>query len=138
MSTSLLSEEPAVRTVLHLSPAVAAAAMVQAQRRGLRLQRWLDSTVTAACLRANQRQSNGLLHERACVELFAQVATRSPELLVGRWRLLFERVRLEPTLWDYPVQNVEQAELDPDSLVVLNVDRLLPRWPELVCAAFAL
>lgn len=91
-----------------------------------------------ACIKANQRQGSGMLHERACVELFAQVASRSPELLAGRWKLLFERVRLEPTLWDYPAQNVEQTELDPDCLVVLNVDRLLPRWPELVCASFAL
>lgn len=112
--------------------------MVQAQRRGLRLQRWLDSTVTEACIKANKRHSSGLLHERACVELFAQVATRSPELLVGRWKLLFERVRLEPTLWDYPVHSVEQTELDPDCLVSLNVDRLIPRWPELVCTVFAL
>jgi hypothetical protein len=121
-----------VRTVLHLSPAVASTAIVVAQRRGLRLQQWLDSIVVDACVRAGRTTPVGSLSDKATADLFVRVAMQAPQLLAGPWKLLFEQLRLRQDLWDYPAQTLEQVETEPHPPITLNAERVHKAWPELV------
>lgn len=127
----------AVRTVLHLSPSVAAAAIVVAQRRGLRMQQWLDSVVVEACVRANRTTPACSLSGDGSAELFVRVATHAPQLLTGPWRALLERAKMRSDLWNFPVQSLEQDEVVPCPAVTLNLERVRAAWPELVAATFA-
>lgn len=129
----------AVRTMLHLSPAVSVAALVAAQRRGLRLREWLDQVVVDAVSgpRADDDSAQRVLSD-ATVSLFARLATRSPELLEGRWRLLYERVRLEESLWVYPRVTLDDVEHGVDGSAHLDEAQLRRRWPELIAGAFLL
>lgn len=127
----------AVRTVLHLSPSVATSAIVVAQRRGLRLQQWLDSVVVDACVRANRTMPACSLSGDGSAELFVRVATHAPQLLTGPWRVLLERAKLRSDLWDFPVQSLEQDEVFQCPAVTLNLERVRAAWPELLAAAFA-
>lgn len=74
----------------------------------------------------------------ATVSLFARMASRSPELLEGRWRLLYERVRLDDSLWTYPDVSLGDVESGVDCSAVLDVAQLRRRWSELVAATFLL
>lgn len=127
----------AVRTMLHLSPAVTVAALVAAQRRGLRLREWLDKVVVEAVTAAEGATgpSQDLLTDET-VSLFARTAARSPELLEGRWRLLFERVRLDDSLWVYPQLTLGDVEAGVPGEPTLDKSQLRRRWPELVAACF--
>jgi hypothetical protein len=72
-------------------------------------------------------------------DLFANVANCSPELLHGRWSLLYERVQLERSLWHEPsvtVGEIEDGELPGAPYIVPA--RLREAWPRLVAAAFCL
>jgi hypothetical protein len=138
----MLSSQPnptqSVRTVLHLSPSVSVAAIVCAQRRGLRMQEWLDKVVVDACAGGDAENGRaGTLTDEMTIELFAHVASQSPGLLTGRWKLLFERVLLEDTLWDYSTQTLDELEEQPDCSARLNVERLRRQWPQLVAASLA-
>lgn len=130
---------PAVRTLLHLSPAVTVAALVAAQRRGLRLREWLDRVVVDAVTTGapdGEPQGKELLD--ATVALFARLASRSPEMLEGRWRLLYERVRLDDSLWTYPRLTLDDVESGVHGEAMLDDAQLRRRWPELVAAVFML
>lgn len=134
-----LQPTQAVRTMLHLSPAVSVAALVAAQRRGLRLREWLDQVVVDAV--TTGEGEDGTSHREltdATVSLFARMAMRSPELLEGRWRLLYERVRLDESLWTYPHVTLDDVESGVDSSAILDLAQLRRRWPELVAASFLL
>lgn len=127
----------AVRTTLHLSPAVSVAALLAAQRRGLRLREWLDQVVMDAVSGpAADEDAAPRMLSGATVSLFARLVARSPELLEGRWRLLYERVRLDDSLWSYPRLTLDDVESGAPSDVVLDEAQLRRRWPELVAAAF--
>ena len=127
-----------VRTVIHISPAVSAAAIVCAQRTGLRMQEWLDKIVIDACAAQGAPQAGSLTDEMT-IELFAHIANYGPGLLTGRWKLLFERVRIEDDLLDYPSRSMIELEEDPEAaLPTLNLERLRQRWPRLLAAAFAM
>jgi hypothetical protein len=128
-----------VRTTLHLSPSLVAVAMLSAQRAGLRLHEWLDRAVAHAC--AGSEEADDAMPTTpwadATVELFACIASTAPEVLTGRWRVLYTRVCVEDELWDYPRMTVGEIEdgavLPPPTL---NIDRLRRAWPRLVAACF--
>lgn len=129
----------AVRTLLHLSPAVSVAALVAAQRRGLRLREWLDQVVVDAVTTAGGDDApQGQELSEAMVSLFTRLAMRNPELLEGRWRLLYERVRLDESLWVYPSITLDDVERGVDCSVRLDEAQLRRRWPELIAATFLL
>lgn len=129
----------AVRTLLHLSPAVSVAALVAAQRRGLRLREWLDQVVVDAVTTGEGEKGTSQRElTDATVSLFARMATRNPELLEGRWRLLYEHVRLDESLWTYPHVTLDDVESGVDGSAILDVAQLRRRWPELVAASFLL
>lgn len=143
MNTTEMPAQPGVRTVLHLSPAVCAAAMVAAQQSGLSLQEWLDDRVSYAM------SDDGTLTDRsldglppwslATAELFAQVAHGAPEALCGRWALMYERVRLERSLWHEPTQTV--GEIEDGALCsapYLSLPKLRAAWPRLCAAIFCM
>ncbi|ODU97330.1 MAG: hypothetical protein ABT20_18660 [Rubrivivax sp. SCN 70-15] len=127
----------AVRTTLHLSPAVSVAALLAAQRRGLRLREWLDQVVVDAVSGdAGDDGSAQRVLSDATASLFARLVSVAPERLEGRWRLLYERVRLDDSLWSYPRQTLDEVELDGGEEPVLDEAQLRRRWPELLAAAF--
>ena len=129
----------AVRTMLHLSPAVSVAALVAAQRRGLRLREWLDQVVVDAVTGpAGDDDSAKRMLKEATVALFARVAVSSPELLEGRWRLLWERVRLDESFWRYPTLTLDDIESGASAAPVLDEGQLRRRWAELVAATYLL
>lgn len=108
-----------------------------AQRRGLRLQQWLDSIVVDACVRAGRTTPVGSLSDRATAELFVRVAMQTPHVLSGPWKLLLEQLRMRHDLWDYPTQTVEEAQTKSCPPITLNLERVHQSWPALVAAAFA-
>lgn len=127
----------AVRTTLHLSPAVSVAALLAAQRRGLRLREWLDQVVVdAVSSSAGDGDSAQRVVSDATASLFSHLVAHGPDLLEGRWRLLYERVRLDDSLWSYPRQTLDDVESGGPGEPVLDELQLRRRWPELVAAAF--
>ncbi|QKL60733.1 hypothetical protein HI808_03180 [Ralstonia solanacearum] len=141
MSMTELNPPTGVRTVLHLSPAVCAAAMSAAQQSGLNLQEWLDHRVSYAMVDDEVMVERGLdavaPWSLACADLFVQVANHAPEALSGRWALLYERVRLERALWHEPTQTVEAIETGAlPSEPYLSRAKLRAVWPRLCAATF--
>jgi hypothetical protein len=72
----------------------------------------------------------------ATASLFVRLVSRSPELLEGRWRILYARVRLDGGFWSYPRQTLDDVELGGPGEPVLDEVQVQRRWPELVAAAF--
>lgn len=136
-STCLDTRSAGVRTVLHLSPAVMVAAVVSAQRNQTSLREWLDRAV--ANLIADDHPEGAAPWSSQAADLFAQVASCSPELLRGRWALLYEHVLLERDLWHQPEPTpveVVDAELPEAPYIVPS--RLRKAWPRLVSTVFVL
>ena len=70
-------------------------------------------------------------------DLFVQVANGAPEALHGRWALLYERVRLERSLWCEPTQTVDDIEAGaPVSEPYISLPKLRAAWPRLCAATF--
>ncbi|WP_429451049.1 hypothetical protein [Paraburkholderia sp. WC7.3g] len=118
-----------------MSPAVMAAAIVSAQKCGLSLREWLDRAV--ASLIADDHPEGAAPWSLQSADLFADVANCSPELLHGRWSLLFERVQLERDLWHQPEQTGQEmndGELPGAPYIVPA--RLRKAWPRLVAGVF--
>ncbi|MDW3682992.1 hypothetical protein RA280_14790 [Cupriavidus sp. CV2] len=135
MKVTSFDNAPAVRTTLHLSPAVCAAAMVSAQASGLALGEWLDHIVAAAVQDTELQDAPPLALPTA--DLFCRVANNSPELLHGRWNLLYERVCLERDLWNFPRQTLgEIDDGEPPIEPYISAARLRKAWPRLVAATF--
>jgi len=133
--TRAMDTAPAVRTTLHLSPAVCAAAMVSAQAAGLGLTEWLDHIVAAAVQETELQDAPPLALSTA--ELFCRVANSSPELLHGRWGLLYERVCLERNLWHFSQQTLGEIEDgEPPIEPYISATKLRKAWPRLVAATF--
>jgi len=97
-----------------MSPAVCAAAIKTAQQSGLSLQEWLDHRVSYAMSDNDVMVEFGLdavaPWSLAAAELFVQVANSAPQALQGRWALLYERVKLDRSLWREPKQTVGEIE----------------------------
>ena len=72
-----------------------AAAIVSAQKCGLSLREWLDRVV--ASLIADDHPEGAAPWSVLAADLFADVANCSPELLHGRWALLYEHALLDET-----------------------------------------
>lgn len=130
-------QEP-VRTVVHLSAAVTCAALVEAQRSQQGLGEWLEGLVVHASGAGTEAQADRRLGDSMTVELFAHIASHCPGAFVGRWRLLFERCKLDPELWRYPELTVDEVESGEDCQPVLDAAALLKRWPELVAYVWLL
>lgn len=141
MNTIVNTQSIGVRTVLHLSPAVCAAAISAAQQSGQSLQEWLEDRVGYAMADDDVMLEKGLgavaPWSLACADLFVQVANGAPEALHGRWALLYERVRLERSLWHEPAQSVE--EIEAGALFAepyISLPKLRAAWPRLCAATF--
>jgi hypothetical protein len=114
-----------------------AAAIVSAQKCGLSLREWLDRA--DASLIADDHPEGAARWSVQSANLFADVANNSPELLCGRWALLFEHVQLERGLWHRPEQTGQEmndGELAGAPYIVPV--RLRKAWPRLVAADFSM
>lgn len=141
MNTIVNTQSIGVRTVLHLSPAVCAAAISAAQQSGQSLQEWLDDRVSYAMADDDVMLDRGLgavaPWSLACADLFVQVANGAPEALRGHWALLYERVRLDRSLWHTPRQTVEDIEGgEAFAEPYISLPRLRAAWPRLCAATF--
>jgi hypothetical protein len=136
-ATCLDTESAGVRTVLHMSPAVMAAAVLSAQKNNMSLREWLDRAI--ASLIADDHPEGAAPWSVQSADLFAQVASCSPEVLRGRWALLYEHVLLERDLWQH--SEPTQAEIEdgalPDAPFIVP-SRLRKAWPRLVASVFIL
>ncbi|MBK4736795.1 hypothetical protein [Noviherbaspirillum pedocola] len=130
-----------MRTVLYLSPAVCTAALLAAQQSGLSLHEWMEHRISYVMADDEVAVERGLdalaPWSLACADLFARVANHAPEVLEGRWALLYERVRLEQSLWHQPTQSLDK---DRDLLAepYISKVRLRAAWPRLCAATFCL
>ncbi|CAJ0794424.1 MULTISPECIES: hypothetical protein [Ralstonia] len=141
MSSIKTTQSAGVRTVVHLSPAVCAAALSAAQQSAQSLQEWLEDRVGYAMADDDVMLDRGLdavaPWSLACADLFVQVANGAPEALHGRWALLYERVRLERSLWCEPTQTVDDIEAGaPVSEPYISLPKLRAAWPRLCAATF--
>lgn len=136
-ATCFDTKSAGIRTILHMSPAMAAATVVSAQKSRLNLQEWLDRAV--AHLIADDHPEGGAPWSIQAADLFAQVASNSPEVLRGRWALLYEHVLLERELWHQPEPTAEEVEggVLPEAPYIVPT-RLKKAWPRLVATVFAL
>jgi hypothetical protein len=135
-STANAQTRPAT-IALHLPAALAIAAVAAAQRTRLRPREWLEQVVADACQQQECAQPQPRVPwSSELVELFAQVAATSPELLSGRWRVLLGLVESEADLWDYPSASVGELEDGARPLPRINTARLRAAWPRLVACAF--
>ncbi|MDR5743962.1 hypothetical protein QCE73_12450 [Caballeronia sp. LZ029] len=136
-AASLDTKSPGVRTVLHLSPAVIVAALLSAQKEGLSLREWLDRAVADRI--ADDHPEGAAPWSVQSADLFAHVASCSPELLHGRWSLLFERVLMDRSLWREPTMTVGEIEDgEPLTEPFIVPARLRKAWPRLVAEVFCL
>jgi hypothetical protein len=134
-ATCLDTKSPGVRTVLHMSPAVMAAAVLSAQKCGLTLREWFNRAV--ASLIADDHPEGAAPWSVQSAELFAQVVNNSPESLHGRWSLLYERALLARTLRHEPsvtVGQIEDGELPGAPYIAPAM--LWKPWPRLVATVF--
>jgi hypothetical protein len=136
-----LPTQHGIRTLLHMSPAVCAAAITAAQQSGLSLQEWLDHRVSYALSDDEVMVEQGLdaipPWSLAAAELFVQVANSAPEALRGRWALLYERVKLDRGLWREPRQSVgEIADGAEVCEPYISLVKLRAAWPKLCAATF--
>ena len=132
-----------VRTVLHLSPAVCAAALVAAKKHGLTLQEWLDHHVSYALADDDFVTNNGLdvvaPWSLSSAELFSQAANNAPEALRGRWSLLYQRVQQDRSLWIEPTQTV--GDIEDGALIdepYISLPKLKAAWPRLCAENFSI
>lgn len=143
MHSSKLPTKPGVCTLLHMSPAVCAAAIKTAQQSGLSLQEWLDHRVSYAMSDNDAMVEHGLdavaPWSLAAAELFVQTANSAPAALQGRWALLYERVKLDQSLWRVPKQTVGEIEDGAEIYEpYISLAKLRAAWPSLCAAVFCL
>lgn len=136
MQTILKPSRQPVRTVLHLSPVVTGAALVQAQRHRQGLKEWMEGLIVQNCTSDETGQSERRLAELMSIELFAHIASNCPGALQGRWRLLFDRCAQDETLWRYPTVTLEEAEAGADCQPVLDASALSRKWSGLVASVW--
>lgn len=132
-----------IRTVLHMSPAVCAAAVIAAKKNGLTLQEWLDHHVSYALADDYYIPNDGLdvvaPWSLSSAELFVQAANNAPEALRGRWSLLYQRVQQDRSLWVEPTQTV--GAIDDGALIAepyISLPKLRAAWPRLCAENFSI
>lgn len=131
------SQNSAVRMVVHLPPSVVVAGLMQAQRRKLKMADWLSSVVVQACDDAASATAGQHFGDTLAADLFIHVASHDSDLLTGRWRLLYERCRLEPSLWTETKMAGKWGEEGPvEILRTLNAEAVRERWPQLVASVW--
>lgn len=143
MKTKELPTPTGIRTLLHLSPAVCAAVIKTAQQSGLSLQEWLDHRVSYAMSDNDVMVEFGLdavaPWSLAAAELFVQVANSAPQALQGHWALLYERVKLDRSLWREPKQTVGEIEDGAEVFEpYISLLKLRAAWPRLCAAVFCM
>lgn len=129
-----------VRTVLHLSPAICVAALSAAQQSGLTLQEWFEERVGYALAEDAVMLDEGLTAiapwSLASAQLFVQIANQAPEALSGQWAVLYERVKLDRSLWHTPTQSVENTECGEADAPYISLPKLRAAWPRLCASTF--
>jgi len=137
MNNDVVPSNQYARTILHLAPAVIVAAVVAAHSRQMRLNQWLETLILEhQAGDENDPASSASLSRSMLVELFARVASRCPEILQGRWRLLRERCLLEPSLWHHPKCSDADIENGCSCTPYLDIKQLETRWPALVASCW--
>ena len=143
MTTHQTSLNTGVRTVLHLSPAACAAAVIAAQKHGYSLQEWLDHHVSYALADDYLMNDDGLdvlpPWSLSSAELFVQAANNAPEALRGTWALLYQRVQQDRTLWIEPTQSV--GDIEDGALIdepYISLPKLKAAWPRLCAENFSI
>lgn len=130
--------QPGVRVILHISPSVYVAGILSAQRRGLKLDEFLDSAITSASAVDPADPAHELPWGRHAMELFLQLADTIPEALRGHWRVLYAKVLQEPDLWQAPVATLGDLESgQATDGWRINEAALTKAWPRLVSSVFA-
>ena len=99
MTMSMNRAESVVRTVVHVKPSVYVTGLMAAQRRGLGMGEFLEEALMNACASAKTPAPEQLPSGATSMALFLQVARHAPDALIGRWRILYERVVLDGALW---------------------------------------
>lgn len=143
MNMSKVSQNTGVRTVLHMSPAVCAAALIAAKKHNLTLQEWLDHHVSYALADDYYIPNDGLdvvaPWSLSSAELFVQAANTAPEALRGRWALLYDRVQEDRSLWIEPTQTVGEIEDGaPIDEPYISLPKLRAAWPRLCAEHFCM
>ena len=141
MTTTSAELALGVRTVLHLSPAVCVAALSAAHQSGLTLQEWFEERVGYALAEDQVMLDEGLSAlapwSLASADLFVQTANQAPETFSGRWALLYERVKLERSLWHIPTHSLEVAESgEPLDGPHLSLPKVRAAWSRLCASTF--
>lgn len=136
MSHAKPSPSAGVRTVLHISPAVFTAGLLAAQRRGLSLGEFLDDAIVGACSDASDKDSDAPWSATA-MSLFVQVVDTVPDLLTGKWRVMYAKVLADESLWEAPSCTMEDLEgfMASDGWRI-NERALKKAWPRLVSETF--
>lgn len=135
MTRTPLDTPKGIKTILHMSPAVSVAAIIAAQETGRTLSEFLDHAIASAAQATGGNTE--VPWDLAAADLFCAVANSSPEVLVGNWSLLFERVLLERSLWHHPTiddETVSSGEWADRPYI--SAKRLRDAWPRLVAAIF--
>lgn len=138
MQVASKSSNPGVRVVLHISPSVYVAGILSAQRRGQKLNEFLDSAITKASSSDPDDPAHDLPWSPHAAALFLQVADTTPEALRGPWKVLYAKVVDDPTLWEAPQATVGdfEASLATDGWRI-NEAALVRAWPRMVSSVFA-
>ncbi len=138
MQVASKPSHPGVRVIFHISPSVYVAGILSAQRRGLKLDEFLDAAITAAAAAEPSDPAHELPWSRHSMELFLLLADILPEALPGPWRVLYAKVLQEPDLWKAPEASLEEVESGTaDDEWRINEAALTKAWPRLVSSVFA-
>ncbi|NKI93507.1 hypothetical protein [Rhizobacter sp. SG703] len=130
--------QPGVRVIFHISPSVYITGILSAQRRGLKLDEFLDAAITAAASAEPTDPTHELPWSRHSMELFLLLADTLPESLHGPWRVLYAKVLQEPDLWKAPEASLDEVESGTaDDEWRINETALAKAWPRLVSSVFA-
>lgn len=137
--TQTHSISPSVRTVLHMSPSVYIAGLLSAQRQGLTLTEFLDAAIAGACSDSVTDRSEDAPWSTSAMVLFRQVADTFPDLLTGKWRVIYANVLADESLWEAPSNSMDDQEqfMDSDGWRI-NERALKKAWPRLVSGTFCM
>lgn len=128
---------PGVRTVLHVSPSVYVAGLLAAQRQGLTLREFLDAAIASACSDAADDSSENAPWSASAMALFQQVADTLPDLLTGKWRVMYAKVLADESLWEAPSATLgDLDEFMASDGWRINERALKKAWPRLVSETF--
>jgi hypothetical protein len=126
-----------VRAVLHITPSTYTAALLSAQRRGLKLNEFLDAAIASACATDSDGAASQAPWTPHAMDLFLQLADTVPEAFRGPWRVLYDKVLNDPSLWSSPQMTVEEYDAGTTSCDWhVNAAALAKAWPRLVASVF--